>query len=81
MEYSLLLETWKAHVRHVDLFFLFWGTFCVVGGIVGMAKRRVVLRGKVGKARIYEGRQAVWLGLMGVLVGAVGITMSILHPL
>ncbi|RDS83366.1 hypothetical protein [Dyella psychrodurans] len=81
MDYFLLLETWKAHIRHADLFFLFWGMFCLVSGIVGMAKRQVIMRGKVGKARIYEGRQAMWLGFMGVLVGALGIAMSILHPL
>ena len=66
--------------RHADLFFLFLGVLCIVNGLIAMVQGKVRMRGRLGRSRIYSGRQARNLSIFGIIVGIGFIIISFFYP-
>lgn len=61
---------------HIELLPFAIGVFCVTVGIRGIFKRRITARGRVGPARTYVGRDAVWRGAFSIIAGLAAIALS-----
>jgi hypothetical protein len=66
------------HIDHVDWQLCAIGSIFVIIGVSGLFKKTVTVRGRVGPARTYTGRQALWRSLLGIAIGIVAMAISMM---